>query len=91
MRLSNRLLGFLLPSAIPIILYKISPNLLLVDAAYLMLLSIVCVVDYLKTPLFTRVEVSRKMNSKFSLGAKKCRDAARSQPFSLSAKVAAKG
>lgn len=69
MRLSNRLLGFLLPSAIPIILYKISPNLLIVDAAYLMLLSIVCVVDYLKTPLFTRVEVSRKMNSKFSLGA----------------------
>ena len=69
MRLSNRLLGFLLPSAIPIMLYKISPNLLLVDAAYLMLLSIICVVDYLKTPLFTRVEVDRKMNSKFSLGA----------------------
>lgn len=68
MRLSNRLLGFLLPSAIPIMLYKVSPNLLLVDAAYLMLLSIICVVDYLKTPLFTRVEVSRKMNSKFSLG-----------------------
>ena len=69
MRLSNRLLGFLLPSAIPIMLYKISPNLLLVDAAYLMLLSIICVADYLKTPLFTRVEVNRKMNSKFSLGA----------------------
>ena len=69
MRLSNRLLGFLLPSAIPIMLYRISPNLLLVDAAYLMLLSIICVVDYLKTPLFTRVEVNRKMNSKFSLGA----------------------
>lgn len=69
MRLSNRLLGFLLPSAIPIMLYNISPNLLLIDAAYLILLSIICVVDYLKTPLFTRVEVSRKMNSKFSLGA----------------------
>ena len=69
MRLSNRLLGFLLPSAIPIMLYKISPHLLLVDAAYLMLLSIICVADYLKTPLFTRVEVNRKMNSKFSLGA----------------------
>ena len=76
MRLSNRLLGFLLPSAIPIMLYKISPNLLLVDAAYLMLLSIICVVDYLKTPsgveLFTRVEVSYCQNHFIRIFAQHC-------------------
>ncbi len=69
MRLSRRLLIFLLPSAIPIMLFEVSPSLLFVDAAYLLLLLVICVVDYLKTPLFTRVEVSREMNSKFSLGA----------------------
>ena len=69
MRLSRRLLIFLLPSAIPIMLFEVSPSLLFVDAAYLLLLLVICVVDYLKTPLFTKVEVSREMNSKFSLGA----------------------
>ncbi|MDE0043054.1 MAG: hypothetical protein OXT74_13530, partial [Candidatus Poribacteria bacterium] len=68
MRFSRRLLGFLLPSAIPIMLYSVSPNLLVIDAVYLTLLFVVCVVDYVKTPLFTRVEVARLMNSKFSLG-----------------------
>ena len=68
MRLSKRLLGFLLASAIPIVLYKVSPGLLFVDAIYLLMLFAVCVVDFLKTPLFARVEVSREMNSKFSLG-----------------------
>ena len=69
MRFSKRLLGFLLLSAIPIMLYSVSPNLLAIDAVYLALLSVVCLVDYVKTPLFTRVEVARLMNSKFSLGA----------------------
>lgn len=69
MRLSKKLLGLLLASAVPIVLYNVSPSLLFVDAIYLLLLLIVCVVDYLKTPVFTRVEVSREMNSKFSLGA----------------------
>ena len=69
MRLSKRLLGLLLASAIPIVLYNVSPSLLFVDAIYLLLLLVVCVVDYLKTPLFARIEVSREMNSKFSLGA----------------------
>ena len=69
MRFSKRLLGFLLPSAIPIMLYSVSPNLLVIDAVYLTLLLVVCLVDYVKTPLFTRVEVARVMNSKFSLGA----------------------
>ena len=69
MRLSRRLLIFLLPSAIPIMLFEVSPSLLFVDAAYLLLLLVICVVDYLKTPLFTKVEVSREINSKFSLGA----------------------
>ena len=69
MRFSKRLLGFLLPSAIPIMLYSVSPNLLAIDAVYLTLLLVVCLVDYVKTPLFTRVEVVRVMNSKFSLGA----------------------
>ena len=69
MRFSKRLLGFLLPSAIPIMLYSVSPNLMVIDAVYLTLLLVVCLVDYVKTPLFTRVEVARVMNSKFSLGA----------------------
>ena len=69
MRFSKRLLGFLLPSAIPIMLYSVSPNLLVIDAVYLTLLFVVCLVDYVKTPLFTRIEVARLMNSKFSLGA----------------------
>ena len=69
MRFSKRLLCFLLPSAIPIMLYSVSPNLLVIDAVYLTLLFVVCVIDYVKTPLFTRVEVVRVMNSKFSLGA----------------------
>ena len=68
MRLSNKLLGLLLASAVPIVLYNVSPSLLFVDAVYLLLLLVVCVIDYAKTPLFTRVEVSREMNSKFSLG-----------------------
>ena len=69
MRFSKRLLGFLLPSAIPIMLYSVSPNLMVIDAVYLTLLLVVCLVDYVKTPLFTKVEVARVMNSKFSLGA----------------------
>ena len=69
MRFSKRLLGFLLPTAIPIMLYSVSPNLLVIDAVYLTLLFVVCLVDYVKTPLFKRVEVARLMNSKFSLGA----------------------
>ena len=91
MRFSKRLLGFLLPSAIPIMLYSVSPNLMIIDAVYLTLLLVVCLVDYVKTPLFTRVEVDRVMNSKFSLGAEKRRDAARGQPFSLSIKATTEG
>lgn len=69
MRLSNKLLGLLLASAIPIVLYNVSPSLLFVDAVYLLLLLVVCVIEYVKTPLFARVDVRREMNTKFSLGA----------------------
>ena len=68
MQLSNRLFLFLLPVAIPIILYNVSPNLLYVGGVYLLLLFIVCAVDYTTNPLFTKIEVRREMNSKFSLG-----------------------
>ncbi len=68
MHLSNRLLIFLLPIAVPILLYKLSPNLLFVGGAYLVLLVTVSVIDYITNPLFKRVEVRREMNSKFSLG-----------------------
>ena len=68
MHFSNRLLIFLLPVAIPIVLYNVSPSLLFVGGAYLVLLFVVCAIDYLTNPLLGRVEISREMNSKFSLG-----------------------
>ena len=68
MHFSNRLLIFLLPVAILIVLYNVSPSLLFVGGAYLLLLLIVSVIDYVTNPLSGRVEVSREMNSKFSLG-----------------------
>ena len=68
MHFSNRLLIFLLPIAIPIVLYNVSPNLLFVGGAYLVLLCVVSVIDYMTNPLSERIEVSREMNSKFSLG-----------------------
>ena len=68
MHFSNRLLIFLLPVAIPIVLYNVAPSLLFVGGAYLVLLLVVSVIDYATNPLSDRVEVSREMNSKFSLG-----------------------
>ena len=46
----------------------ISPNLLFVSGGYLVLLGIVCGIDYLTNPLFTKIDARREMNSKFSLG-----------------------
>ena len=68
MHLSNRLLIFLLPIAIPILLYKVAPSLLFIGGAYLVLLIVVSVMDYVTNPLFKSVEVCREMTSKFSLG-----------------------
>ena len=68
MHLSNRLLIFLLPAAIPIAFYNVSPNLLFIGGAYLVLLFVVSAIDYATNPLFKRIEISREMSSKFSLG-----------------------
>lgn len=68
MHFSNRLLFFLLPVAIPIVLYNVSPSLLYVGGAYLVVLFVVGAIDYVTNPLFGRVEISRETNSKFSLG-----------------------
>ena len=68
MHFSNRLLIFLLPVAIPIVLYNVSPSLLFVGGAYLVVLFVVGAIDYVTNPLFGKVEISREMNSKFSLG-----------------------
>ena len=68
MPFSNRLLIFLFPIAIPIVLYNVSPSLLFVGGAYLVLLFVVSAIDYATNPLLERVEVSREMNTKFSLG-----------------------
>ena len=68
MHLSNRLLIFLLPVAIPIVLYNVSPYLLIVGGAYVVLLFIVSTIDYITNPLLKNVEIHREMNSKFSLG-----------------------
>ena len=68
MQLSKRFLIFLFPVAIPIVLYNISPYLLFVSGAYLVLLFVVGAIDYITNPLLKNVEVRREMNSKFSLG-----------------------
>ena len=69
MQLSNRALLLLLIAVIPIVLYNVSPNLLYVGCGYLLLLIGVGTIDYLSSPLFDKIELSRGMDSKFSLGA----------------------
>lgn len=68
MHISKRFLIFLLPAAIPIVLYTVSPNLLYVGGAYLLLLMIIATIDYVTNPLFDRIEIKRVMNPIFSLG-----------------------
>ena len=68
MHLSNRLLIFLLPIAVPIALSSLAPNLLFLAGAYAVLLFAVATIDYVTNPVRTRVEAHRQMNSKFSLG-----------------------
>ena len=68
MHLSNRFLIFLLPVAVPIALSSLSPSLLFVGGAYVVLLFIVGTVDYVTNPIAKTVEIRREMNSKFSLG-----------------------
>ena len=69
MQLTSRLLGFLFLLAGPIMLSGIAPNLLFIGGGYVVLLCIVCAIDYLTNPLFTKIDARREMNSKFSLGA----------------------
>ena len=68
MHLSNRLLIFLLPIVVPIVLSSVAPSLLFLGGAYVVVLFVVSAVDYVTNPLLKRVEVHREMNSKFSLG-----------------------
>ena len=68
MQFTNRLLCLLFLGAGPIMLSGISPNLLFVGGGYAVLLGIVCVLDYVTNPLFTKIDARREMNSKFSLG-----------------------
>ncbi len=68
MQFTNRLLCLLFLGAVPIMLSGISPNLLFVGGGYAVLLGIVCVLDYVTNPLFTKIDARREMNSKFSLG-----------------------
>ena len=67
MHLSKRLLIFLLPVAIPIALSTLSLGFLFLGGAYVVLLFVVSVIDYITNPV-SNVEVRREMNSKFSLG-----------------------
>ena len=68
MHLSNRLLIFLLPIAVPIALSSLAPSLLFLAGAYAVLLCVVATIDYVTNPVRTQVEAHRQMNSKFSLG-----------------------
>lgn len=69
MQLTSRLLCFLFLLAGPIMLSGIAPNLLFIGGGYVGLLCIVCAIDYLTNPLFSKIDARREMNSKFSLGA----------------------
>ena len=68
MQFTNRLLCLLFLGVVPIMLSGISPNLLFVGGGYAVLLGIVCALDYVTNPLFTKIDARREMNSKFSLG-----------------------
>ncbi len=69
MYISRRFLFYLLPSVIPILVYTISPSASYISGgAYLLLLFVVAIIDYVTNPLFTNVQVNRLMNTKFSLG-----------------------
>ena len=68
MHFSNRFLVFLLPIAVPILLSSMSPSLLWIGGAYVLVLFVVGTMDYVTNPLFKRIKVHREMNSKFSLG-----------------------
>ncbi len=68
MHLSKRLLYFLIPLAIPIILVTTVPILLYIGCFYFLLLLCVSVVDYVTNPFIKGIEINREVNSKFSLG-----------------------
>lgn len=68
MHISKRLLIYLLPAAIPILFYTILPSGLYISGAYLLLLFVVAIIDYVTNPLFRSVQANRVMNMKFSLG-----------------------
>jgi uncharacterized protein (DUF58 family) len=69
MQLSNRTLYLLLIAALPIALYTLSPSLLFVGFVYWVLLFGVGTLDYLTSPLGKKIECTRVMDTKFSLGA----------------------
>ena len=68
MHLSKRLLYFLIPLAIPIILVTTVPILLYIGCLYFIFLLCVSVVDYVTNPFIKGIEIYREVNSKFSLG-----------------------
>lgn len=68
MHITRRFLIYLSPLAIPILLYNLSPSLIYVGGAYLLLLIVVAIIDYNTSQLFNSIEVNRMMNAKFSLG-----------------------
>jgi uncharacterized protein (DUF58 family) len=69
MQLSSRALLLLLITAIPIALYSFSSIWLGVGIVYLLVMVCFGGLDYLTSPLFESVDLSREMDSKFSLGA----------------------
>ena len=68
MHITKRSLILLIPTAIPIVLYTVSPRLLYLGGAYLVSLIIVSIIDYATNPFFKGIEINREMNAKFSLG-----------------------
>ena len=69
MQLSSRALLLLLVTAILIALCSFSSVWLGVSIVYMLVLGCFGTLDYLTSPLFGSVNLSRKMDSKFSLGA----------------------
>lgn len=68
MHLSKRILFFLIPLVIPIILVTTVPILLYIGCLYFLILLCVSIVDYVTNPFVKGIEINREMSSKFSLG-----------------------
>ena len=68
MHISRRFLYYLIPAALPILLYSHLARCPIYHCSISAVLFLVATIDYVTNPLFNSVQVNRTMNTKFSLG-----------------------